>query len=217
MASKTTYTEAGVRSAYTKLRELTKDSAAPDAKRADVEKQVKIVYDQVWQQDEDALAPDGLERRAEMALNEGHVELFEKVCDWCKVSSVKSKEDMGAWYPCYECLRNVIQYRAGHSAKLGTRLANSKQYFKSIEKYLQWNMNSENTNNVGSMIKNIIITCETAPAAIGTGRGLYQVILDIYNNKKYVYLTLGVLRWGQFWPHVFHFALQLPLILNIFK
>ena len=184
MTTKTKYSESDVRSAYTKLQELMKDSTAPDSKRSDVESQAKIVYDQIWQQDEDELASDGLERRSEMALDEGHVELFEKVCDWCKIGSVKSPKNMGAWYQCYEWLRNVLQYRAGHSAKLGTRLAKSKQYFKSIEIYLRWNIDSENTSNIGSMINNIIITCETAPAAIETGRKLYKVILEIYNNKK---------------------------------
>lgn len=60
MASKTIYTEVDVREKYTILRKLTRDSAPPDSKLADFEKQVKIVYDQIWQQDEDELASDGL-------------------------------------------------------------------------------------------------------------------------------------------------------------
>ena len=184
MSSKPKYTEEDIIAAYRKLQEITKDLKAPDSKRADVEKQVKIICAQMWQQDEDELAPDGLERRAELALNEGHVELFEKVCDWCKVGCVKSQEDMGAWYQSYEWLRNVVHYRAGHSIKLGTRLANSKQYFKSIEMYLRWHINTE--KDVAAMIKNTIVLCDTAPAAIGTGRGLYQLVLEIYTTSKYV-------------------------------
>lgn len=182
MTSNTNYTEADVREAYVKLRELTKESNAPDSKKAEVEKYVKIVYDQIWQKEEDELSRDAFERRAEMALNEGHVELFEKVCGWCKLDTVMSKNEMGMWYQCYEWLRNVVQYRAGHSVKLGTRLANSKYYFKSIEKFLRWNINNE--KNLNSLIRNTILLCVTAPAAIGTGKNLYQVILEIYNNKK---------------------------------
>ena len=182
MSSKTKYTEDDIVAAYKKLQEITKDLKAPDLKRADVEKQVKIINAQMWQQDEDELAPDGLERRAELALNEGHVELFEKVCDWCKLDSVKEEGDLGVWGRSYEWLRNVVHYRAGHSIKLGSRLANSKQYFKSIEMYLRWHLNTD--KDVAAMIKNIIILCDTAPAAIGTGRGLYQLILEIYTTSK---------------------------------
>lgn len=181
MTSKTNYTESDVRAAYTKLRELTNGSDAPDAKRADIVKQVKIIGDQIFQKEEDELSLDGLQRRADMALTEGHVDLFEKVCDWCKLGRAKAKSEMGPWYQCYEWLRNVVQYRAGHSVQLSTRLANSKQYFKSVELYLS----IESEQNVTSSIKNTILMCDTAPAAIGTGRGLYPLILEIYNKAKY--------------------------------
>lgn len=183
MASKTKFTEEDVRAAYLKLCQLTKGATPPDSKRADIEKQMKIVAFQMWQKDEDELTPEGLRRRAETALEAGHVELFEKLCDWCKLGSATTQQEMGAWYQCYEWLRNVLQYRAGHSLKLGTRLANSKHYFKSVEMYVRWNIDDEKT--VASVIKNSIILCETAPAAIGTGRGLYQLILEIFNNTKY--------------------------------
>ena len=159
-------TKVDVREAHTILRELTKNSAPPNSKRVDVEKQVKIVYDQILQQDENNLDSDGLEHRAEMALNEDQVELFEKVYGWSKLENVQSTDELGVWSQSLEWLFNAAHYRGGHSVKLGTRFANSKEYFKLIEIYLLWHINNE--KYVASMLKNTIILCETAPAAIGT-------------------------------------------------
>ena len=45
--------------------------------------------------------PYDVTRMAEMALGEGHAELFEKVCDWCKLGSAKDESELGAWKEVY--------------------------------------------------------------------------------------------------------------------
>ena len=194
MSSKPKYTRRHS-AANKKLQEITKDLKAPDSKRADVKKQVKIINAQLWQQDEDELAPDGLERQAELALNEELVELFEKVCDWCKLESVKEEGDLKEWSRTYEWLRNVVHYRAGHSIKLGTRLANSKQYFKSIEMYIRWHINTE--KDIAAMIKNTIILCDSASndlnrkAVISIGsRNLYNQQVCISTIKQNTFIPV---------------------------
>ena len=182
MSSKKAFTADDARAAYSKLRELTTDAAPPEAKRAEIEAQVHILHEQMQQKEEEELQLEGLERRAEMALAEGHVELFEKVCDWCRLGSVKEKHDLGTWAVLLEWLHNVLQYRGPYSAKLASRLAHSKHYFKAVELELRWNITNE--NELRTMIKSLIILCETAPAASEYAKKLYHLILEIYYTKR---------------------------------
>ena len=89
-------------------------------------------------------------------------------------------------------MRNVLQYRGAHSRRLAKRLTSSKLYFRSIELYLRWNIDSE--NNVASVIKNLVILCDTAPLGLGTDRSLYKLVLEIYNTKKYITVICLVLN-----------------------
>ena len=179
----TSYTEDDVRAAYAKLRELMKKAKAPkgDEKRHAIEEQVAIVHAQIKQKDEDEFQLDGLERRADIALEGAHVELFEKICGWAKLKRAKKHTDLGVWNNTFFQMHNVIQYRSGHSVKLATRLAKSKQYFKSLKSILKWYFGKE--MHIIPIIRNLIILCETAPVAIGPARSLYNLLFDIYSNK----------------------------------
>lgn len=85
------YIESDVKEAYTNLRELTKDVAPPVEKRAEIEAQTNILYQFVKQDSRSGLK---LALHAETALAEGHVELFEKVCDWIQLDSVTHENEM---------------------------------------------------------------------------------------------------------------------------
>ena len=49
----------------------------------------------MWNNTKDPNAPLHAERYAEEALAEGHVELFEKAADWCKLFCVTTKNELG--------------------------------------------------------------------------------------------------------------------------
>ena len=184
MSSKKAFTADDARSAYSKLRELMTDAAPPEAKRTEIEAQVQILHEQMQQKEEEELQLDALERRAELALSEGHVELFEKVCDWCRLGSVEEKHYLGMWAVLFERLHYVLQYRAPHSPKLSSRLAHSKHYFKAVALELHWNIANE--NELKAMIKSLIVLCSIAPEAIETAKKLYHLILKIFYTKRFV-------------------------------
>ena len=89
---------------------------------------------------------------------------------------------MNTWAVVLEWLHNMLQYRAPYSAKLASRLAHSKHYFKAVELELRWNIANE--NELRSMIMSLIILCEIASEAIETAKTLYHLILEIYYTKR---------------------------------
>lgn len=176
-------TEDDVSVAYERLWELVNDTSCRlEAHLAEVELHSRVLIDQIWQPDEDALSLDGLEKRADGALRGGLVDLFEKVACHCDLWGITKKEEVGVWVQAYDWLRNVLQYRGAHSPRLAKRLASSRLYFRSVELYLRWNIDSE--QNEASVLKNLVILCDTAPIAIGADRSLYQLVLEIYQTKK---------------------------------
>ena len=182
MASNIALTVSDVRKAYAKLRELVKETLPLGAERAEIEAQVKILDNFMWQNAHTTFKGNELEGYAEMALAEGHVELFEKVCDWCKLGSVRDESELGQWRLCYIRLYRTINYYCGTSVKLATRLAHSSHYIRAVELRLRSNLNDEQT---------LILTLQLnlhhlniTPIAIKSFRELYQLILKIYNNSK---------------------------------
>ena len=171
-------TENDVRAAYAKLRELMKDETPPDAKRTEITAQAKLIDNFC----DDNQNPRDLERYAEMALAEGHVELFEKTCDWCKLFSVKGKSELGPWRQCLYSLYATINYRCDNSVKLANRLAKSKHYIRMEEMELRLSINNE--TNLISHLQNNLIHLNVAPDAIGSFRELYSLILEVYNTQK---------------------------------
>ena len=133
-----------------------------------------------------------MERYAEEALAEGHVELFEKAADWCQLFSVKEQSDLGPWSQCLYSLYYTINYRSANSLKLANRLAKSKHYIRMEEMDMRWNINNDNELTIA--LRNDLILLNCAPDASVTFRGLYPLILELYNTKKcahivYQYLT----------------------------
>ena len=195
-----TSTENDVRSAYAKLRELTKEVAPPDAKRAEIEAQVKIVDDFMRKNAHTNFTGNEhlLVGYAEMALAEGHVDLFEKVCDWCKLSNVKEESELGSWKLCYLWLYRTIHFRCPNSDQLAKRLANSKQYIRAVKIKLRSIINDESKwPQMVKTLQNILYHLNAAQAALGTFKGLYGLILDIYKSKKCVFLYLLISHWPQ--------------------
>ena len=173
-------TESDVRAAYAKLRELMSDAEPPDAKRTDIETQAELIENFFRNNVKDPNEP--VERYAEEALAEGHVELFEKAADWCRLFSAKEQSDLGPWSDCLYSLYLTINYRQVNSLKLANRLAKSKHYIRMEEMHMRWNINDE--NELFIPLQNNLNLLNCAPEASVTFRGLYPLSLEIYNSKK---------------------------------
>ena len=178
--------EGDVRAVYAKLRALMSDAAPPDAKRTEIETQAKCIDDfhrnNADAYEERKLTLSDLERYAEEALAEGHVELFEKAADWCRLFSVREESDLGPWSRCLHLLYYTINYRAGNSLKLANRLAKSKHYVRMEEMRMRGVINDE--NELRKVVINNLFLLNAAPDASVTLRGLYPIVLEIYNTKK---------------------------------
>ena len=175
-----TITEKDVHAAYAKLRELMSDATPHDAKLTEIETQAKLI--RTFQRNNSSKPIElDLERYAEEALAEGHVELFEKAADWCKLFSVKEKSDLEPWRNCLFSLYLTINYRCSNSVKLANRLAKSKHYIRMEEMDMRWSINNE--NNLAPKLENNLNLLNCAPDASVTFRGLYPLILELYNTK----------------------------------
>ena len=173
-------TECDVRAAYAKLRELMTNATPPDSKRTQIEAQAKLI-DNFWRTN--VKDPNGpLGRYAEGALAEGHVELFEKAADWCRLFCVTTENELGPWKQCLYSLFYTINFRSVNSLKLANRLAKSKHYIRMLEMSMRWNINNENT--LTTQLENDLNLLNCAPDASVTLRGLYPLILELYNTKK---------------------------------
>ena len=173
-------TESDVRAAYANLRALMTDATPPDSKRTEIDTQANLI-ENFMRINVGKLTPDKLERYAEEALAEGHVELFEKAADWCQLFSVTTENELGPWSQCLYSLYATINYRSGNSLKLANRLAKSKHYIRMEEMNMRWDINDENQLIVILQNDLNLLTC--SPDAL-TLRGLYPLILELYNTKK---------------------------------
>ena len=171
-------TENEVRAAYAKLRGLMNDATPPNAKRAEIETQAKII-----DFCDNNVNPNNLERYAEMALAEGHRELFERAADWCKLVSVQKMSELGPWRQCLSSLYTTLNFRCNNSVKLANRLAKSKQYFKMEEMELRLSINNE-INLISHLQNNLIHFNVVDPDTIRLFRVLYPLILEVYSVKK---------------------------------
>ena len=190
-------TESDVRAAYVKLRALMLSGAEPpDAKRTEIETQIMCIYDfmrnTVAAYEERQLTDSDLKRYAEEALAEGHVELFEKAADWSRLFSAKELTDLGPWSQCLHWLYHTINFRAGSSLKLFNRLAKSKHFVRMEEMTMRWDINDENKLRIA--VKNDLILLNAAPDASVTLKGLYPIVLEIYNTKKLAQFLLLYLQ-----------------------
>ena len=179
-------TESDVRAAYAKLRALMSDAAPPDAMRTEIEAQAKCIDDfkrnTANAYNEGKLTISDLERYAEEALAEGHVELFEKAADWCRLFSAKEPSDLGPWSRSLHLLYYTINSRSCNSFKLANRLAKSKHYVKMEEMGMRAAFNNEYV--LGILVTNNFQLLHSVPDALVTFRGLYPIVLEIYNTKK---------------------------------
>ena len=175
-------TESDVRAAYAKLRELMTNATPPDSKRTEIEKQAELIENFFRNNDNDPNKSLHLERYAEEALAEGHVELFEKAADCCKLFSVTTENELGPWSQCLYSLYFTINCRSANSLKLANRLAKSKHYIRMEEMDMRWDINIE--NNLTTSLRNNLLLLNCAPDASVTLRGLYPLILELYNTKK---------------------------------
>ena len=179
-------TESDVRATYAKLRALMSDAAPPVSKRTEIETLANCLYDFVGNNvdayDKRKQTPNNLERYAVEALAEGHVELFEKVADWCRLFSAKEQSDLGPWSRCLHLLYRTTNFRACNSLKLSNRLAKSKHYVRMVEMHMRWNIKYE--KELTTAVRNNLFFLNYAPEATVTLRGLYPIILEIYNTKK---------------------------------
>ena len=179
-------TESDVRAAYAKLRAFMSDVAPQDAKRTEIEAQAELIYDfmqnNVAAYEERKLTDSDLERYAEEALAEGHVELFEKAADWYRLFSAKEESYLWPWSRCLQLLYVTINFRTGNSFKLTSRLAKSKHYVRMEEMTMRWNINDE--EQLTLEVKTTFMFLCTAPNALVTFRKLYPIVLEIYKTKK---------------------------------
>ena len=175
-------TKSDVRAAYAKLRELMSDASPPDAKRTNIETHAQLIRSFQRNNVKDPNISQHAERYAEEALAEGHVELFEKAADWCRLFSAKERSHLGPWSKCLISLYATINYRATNSFKLANRLAKSKHYIRMEEMNMRWNINDENRLSI--QLQNDLNLLNSAPDASVTFRGLYPLMLEIYNTKK---------------------------------
>ena len=173
-------TESDVLAAYAKLRELMTDATPPDSKRTEIDTQANLIEN--FCRNNIGKVADKLERYAEEALAEGHVELFEKAADWCKLFCVTTESDLGPWRQCLYSLYYSIDYRSTNSLKLANRLAKSKHYIRMLEMDMRWEINNE--NDLTRQLRNDLDLLNCAPDASVTFRGLYPLILELYNTKK---------------------------------
>ena len=177
-------TESDVRAAYAKLRELMTNATPPDSKRkcTEIDTQAKLIENFYRNNANDPNTHQHLERYAEEALAEGHVELFEKAADWCQLFRVTTENELGPWGQCLYSLYYSINFRSVNSLKLANRLAKSKHYIRMEEMNMRWNINSENL--LTKLLQNDLVLLNFAPDTSVTLRGLYPLILVLYNTKK---------------------------------
>ena len=175
-------TESDVRAAYAKLRALMTNATPPDSKRTEIETQAELIETFYRNNVEDPNVSLHANRYAEEALAEGHVELFEKAADWCKLFCVTTENELGPWSQCLYSLFYTINYRSTNSLKLANRLAKSNHYIRMLEMRMRWNINDENTLTI--QLTNDLNLLNCVPDASVTLRGLYPLILELYNTKK---------------------------------
>ena len=175
-------TESDVRAAYAKLRALMTNATPPDSKRTEIDTQAKLIENFFRNNMKDPNVCLYAEKYAEEALAEGHVELFEKAADWCELFCVTTQNELGPWSQCLYSLYVTINGRSANSLTLANRLAKSKHYIRMLEMTMRWNINNEITLTI--YLKNDLLLLNCAPDASVTLRGLYPLILELYNTKK---------------------------------
>ena len=180
----TLYSDADVRAAYALLRSLGRD-ALDDAARA--AKPADVLLRQVTEQERE-LAPAERERRADLALAEGAVELLERVAAWREPPDARTMAQLDAWpgYDVLIALCNVLSYRAPHSPRLAARLALSDEFIASDLLRFRWFVELARDELASIALQNQLLLCDVAPAAIGRyrARGLYADVLALYSRSK---------------------------------
>lgn len=179
-----TITDRDLRSAYAKLRELTKYDAPQNANRTEIEAQAKVVDDFMRQNIKTKPPVSQLEVLAEMALAEGNVELFEKLGDWCNLAKAQNEDGLGPWKQSFKYLYYNLNYHYPNSVKLASRLASSKSYIKVLEMRIRTEINNE--KQLDTLLRNLLVDLNAVQVALGAFLGLYPLILEIYKSKTYV-------------------------------
>lgn len=181
------YTDDDVRSAYSKLRALTQEEFSADGGY----KWVFLLQTQVIEQ-ERGLPPEERQRRADLALAEGLVDVFCRVADWIGLRTVDSLTELKQRaerekYDAYTMLENIASYRSCHSAKLSAKVSNEELFFKGDVLRLKSMIKNEEFYVVPILIQNMILLCDGAERSIGKYRahGVYNMVRDIYDTWTY--------------------------------
>lgn len=160
------YTDNDVCLAYSKLRSLTQEEFfASDIGY----KEAKLHQTQVIEQ-ERGLSPEKRERRGDLALAEGLVDVFCHVAEWIGLRVVDSLNELfieKEKLDIYFWLMNIISYRSCHSAKLGAKVVNEELFFTGDKLRLKSIVEIQNSDQVSIVIQNMILLCDTAERAIG--------------------------------------------------
>ena len=179
-------TDDEVCSAYSKLRSLTKEDFLMGGGSAEAYLIVKQMNEQ-----ESGLPPEERERRAELALAEGLVEVFGRAAEWIGQSAVTSLTELweknGFAAAVYDMLVNLVSYRSCHSTRLATKVATEgDQFFKADELRLNSRLELKKLDQVAIVLQNMILMCDCAPAAIGRYRShqMYKTVRELYSTCK---------------------------------
>ena len=178
------YSDADVRAAYALLRALGRDALGDAARAA---KPADVLLRQVTEQERE-LAPAERERRADLALAEGAVELLERVAALREPLEARTMAQLATWpgYCVLIALCNVLSYRAPHSPRLAARLALSVEFIASDLLRFRWFVELARDDHASIALQNQLLLCDVAPAAIGRyrARGLYADVLALYSRSK---------------------------------
>lgn len=180
--SKKLYTDNDVRWAYSKLRQLTQEELSSSNGGYT---EVFLLETQVRKQ-ENGLPPEERERRGDLALGEGLVEVFCHVADWIGLTSATSLTEIceSQGFAVYKMLMNILSYRSCHSSRLAAKAANEDLFFKGDILRLKSEIEVNNFEEVAKLIQNMILVCDGTQTAIGRYRahGLYSALRDIYTT-----------------------------------
>ena len=192
--SNTLLTDDDVRSAYLILRVLTKEAFLAGFGSYEAE----LLNNQIRQQENEksGLLPKERERRADLALAEGLVEVFERAADWIGPSAVTSLSELNeknslvvdaySAIDMFYRLLNLVSYRSCHSTRLASKVATEGVlFFKAQELLFNFIIEENEHNEMEILLQNMILMCDNAPAAIGRYRAhkMHITVRKLYSTS----------------------------------
>lgn len=182
-------TDDDVRSCYSKLRQLTAEKFS----NGEGSSEASLLLVQVCEQ-ERGLLPEERERRADLALAEGLVDVFYRAATWIGQDAFSSLSELleKKGFDIYDKLINILSYRSCHSAKLASKLMSDDRFFKSDLLRLNSWIEAKRSDQVTIIIQNMILVCDGAATATGRylSQGAYTIVREIYTTWMYELLHL---------------------------